>query len=215
MVVDLAGHIRLIDFGLSEFENCYKSAEGGSIGYLSPEAIRGERCTAASDFYGLGTVLYELLTGNLPHYSINTFAMKQAVLSKPVQFPSCLSPACVDLLSGLLRKSPATRLSPEAVASHPWFAGVSWEAVMRKGTKPPFRPDLYESFAFVSAEEESKSDSEKDDSAEVDSSSSNNRFVSPYEFSVSDDATLGEQGQELKTQTAGTTRAPEETGQNV
>ena len=40
----------------------------GSPAYLSPELIRGEGATKATDIYTIGTILYEMLTGYPPHY---------------------------------------------------------------------------------------------------------------------------------------------------
>ena len=35
----------------------------GTIGYMSPEQVRGQSSTAATDFFSLGCILYEVLTG--------------------------------------------------------------------------------------------------------------------------------------------------------
>ncbi len=150
MVIDLQGHIKLIDFGLSHFASSRsKPCLCGSLGYLSPEAIRKERCTSASDFYGLGAVLYELLTGHPPHYSMNSFKMQYAVMAKEARLPARLSRGCRDLLSGLLRRDPSKRLNIDRTLSHPWFAGIDWDSVMRRELRPPFRPDLCEPLAYV------------------------------------------------------------------
>lgn len=69
--LDEEGHIKLIDFGLSKVgshKDFVAMSFCGSPAYLSPELIRGEGATTATDVYTMGTILYEMLTGYPPHY---------------------------------------------------------------------------------------------------------------------------------------------------
>lgn len=71
ILLDDLGHIKLIDFGLSkQGKNSDFTAMSfcGSPAYLSPELIRGDGATKATDIYTIGTILYEMLTGFPPHY---------------------------------------------------------------------------------------------------------------------------------------------------
>lgn len=68
--------VKVFDFGIAKVsgtgsltETAKLSLQGGVMGtpvYMSPEQCRGETLTPASDFYSLGIVLYELLTGQVP-----------------------------------------------------------------------------------------------------------------------------------------------------
>ena len=72
ILIDAEGHVRLTDFGLAKVEDhFYREDRGrmvGTVAYMSPEQVRGESHWASPqvDVYGLGVVLYELLTGCRP-----------------------------------------------------------------------------------------------------------------------------------------------------
>ena len=61
------GHIKLIDFGIAKADaRLHESTLGrivGKLRYASPEQVRGHAVDARADIYGLGIVLWELLTG--------------------------------------------------------------------------------------------------------------------------------------------------------
>jgi len=69
------GRVKILDFGLAQIRNAPRPSEDtetltqagptvmGTIGYMSPEQVRGEKAEAASDIFSLGCVLYEMVTG--------------------------------------------------------------------------------------------------------------------------------------------------------
>jgi serum/glucocorticoid-regulated kinase 2 len=74
IILDDQGHIKLIDFGLSKKIPTYEFLAlsfCGSPAYLSPEVIKSEGATKATDIYTIGTILYEMLTGYPPHFCTN------------------------------------------------------------------------------------------------------------------------------------------------
>ena len=64
--------IVLLDFGIAKVKDSVvapSTAHGGSVGtllYMSPEQLRGEDVTAASDIYSMSLIVYELVTGRRP-----------------------------------------------------------------------------------------------------------------------------------------------------
>ena len=73
ILVSARGEAKLLDFGIAKLvanpgddDETRTLQRAMTPAYASPEQIRGERITSASDIYSLGVVLYELLTGTLP-----------------------------------------------------------------------------------------------------------------------------------------------------
>jgi serine/threonine-protein kinase len=69
VLIDRAGVVRLVDFGLASFTDPTLGFAPGSLGtftYMAPETLEG-RSTPAADVYGVGLIMYELFTGGGPH----------------------------------------------------------------------------------------------------------------------------------------------------
>ena len=80
----------------------------GTVAYLAPEVIRGEAPTPASDLYGLGCVLYECLSGDVPFPGRSAATVIFGHLEQP---PPALPelPALDPVIARALAKDPAER----------------------------------------------------------------------------------------------------------
>ena len=63
------GRLVLSDFGLATDASESTSVHGGTIAYMAPEVMRGDRSTVASDIWSLGALMYELVFGDKPRWS--------------------------------------------------------------------------------------------------------------------------------------------------
>jgi eukaryotic-like serine/threonine-protein kinase len=111
-------HVKLVDFGLAELAGEGIRDENpefvlGTPAYISPEQLRGLAATDRSDQYGLGAVLYELITGRPPYHDddLRTLCMMhiQAPIP-PVESPhGPLPPKLADVVTTCLQKTPQAR----------------------------------------------------------------------------------------------------------
>jgi len=151
ILLDLEGHIKLTDFGLSKEAVTGAGAVGGTKTfcgtpeYLAPEILENKGHGKAVDWWSLGTLIYEMLTGLPPFYDQNMQRMYDKILNAPLRFPSFMSAEAKDLLTGLLTRKVADRLGSgptdaEEIKAHPFFKGMDWEAIMRREVVPEFKP---------------------------------------------------------------------------
>ncbi len=70
----------------------------GSPAYLSPEMVQKKGATRASDIYGIGAILYELVTGTLPFYEEDFDKLYHKIENNQVSMPKHVSNECKDLI---------------------------------------------------------------------------------------------------------------------
>ncbi|SEG90792.1 Serine/threonine protein kinase [Thermomonospora echinospora] len=109
--------VKLTDFGIARLEgDSTLTAEGavmGSPAFMSPEQVRGEQTTPATDLWALGTTLYFALEGRSPFARDHPGASMAAVLTEHPPPPRALA----SLIGRLLAKNPADRPSPQQIRS--------------------------------------------------------------------------------------------------
>jgi len=148
VLLDNEGYIRLTDFGLSKKNitgNKGATSICGTPEYLAPELLFKVGHGKAADWWTLGAILYEMLTGLPAFYTPNRDELFQRIKYGMLVYPSNFSPSAKNLLDGLFKKDPERRLGggpndAEDIKKHPWFEGIDWGAVLRREYKPPFVP---------------------------------------------------------------------------
>jgi serine/threonine protein kinase len=111
-------HVKVADFGigklLSGSADLTRTGQMiGSPAYMSPEQVKGEKLDGRSDFFSLGVVFYELLTGVRPFPGDSITTLVYQILHTeprdPLEVRKDLPPATRDVFARLLAKSPDKR----------------------------------------------------------------------------------------------------------
>jgi serine/threonine-protein kinase len=101
------GTAKLSDFGLARLADLQRSRTGvfaGTPAYMAPEQLAAAGIDARADLYSLGVVLFELLTGRLPHESHSLGELLRQVSIEPAPPLSSLRPEAPPALSALLAR---------------------------------------------------------------------------------------------------------------
>lgn len=105
------GQAKLLDFGMAfqsaDLSHTKPGFVLGSIHYMSPEQVRGERVDSRSDLYSTGVTLYEILAGRRPFDGPTEYEVMTGHLREEPRRPSELNPGLPEVMSKTILKSMA------------------------------------------------------------------------------------------------------------
>jgi serine/threonine protein kinase/tetratricopeptide (TPR) repeat protein len=124
VLVAANGRIKVLDFGIGQHiasevgdrttESIETAAESGvtagTLAYMAPEQLRGERAAGRSDVWSLGIVLYELATGHRPYAGDTRFTLSASILTEdPRPLPARVPAGLKKVIARCLNRDPASR----------------------------------------------------------------------------------------------------------
>ena len=119
LFITTEGRLKILDFGIArlvaegapaEPSSTLTGAVIGSVGYMSPEQVRGERADHRSDLFAFGLILHEMLTGEIAFKRPTTAETGNAILNEePPRLPGSAPPELVRLVRRCLEKKPQDR----------------------------------------------------------------------------------------------------------
>ncbi|KAI5989127.1 kinase-like domain-containing protein [Pisolithus albus] len=150
ILLDYTGHIALCDFGLCKLnmkDSDTTNTFCGTPEYLAPEILNGQGYNKVIDWWTLGVLLYEMLSGLPPFYdgrSHSVFALK--ILTDPLVFGPDIGAEARSILTSLLNRDPTKRLGvngAEEIKKHPFFEKhIDFKKLLQKKIQPPFKPSV-------------------------------------------------------------------------
>ena len=111
----------------------------GTADYMAPEVIKGEEQSETLDFWAIGVISYEMLTGALPFNDDSPELIFKNVLRNEIKWPPIgdgeneLASVAHNFISQLLVSDPKKRLganSVEEIKQHKFFDGIVWSKLL-------------------------------------------------------------------------------------
>ncbi|CAH2328716.1 kinase C eta type [Pelobates cultripes] len=151
VLLDHEGHCKLADFGMCKEgirEGCTTSTFCGTPDYIAPEILQEMQYGPLVDWWAMGVLLFEMLSGHAPFEAENEDDLFEAILNDEVNYPAWLSQDAVGILQAFMKKKPNKRLGSlalggeKAILWHPFFKDINWDKLNKKEIEPPFRPRI-------------------------------------------------------------------------
>lgn len=150
ILLDAQGHVKLTDFGLCKEhiqEGIVTHTFCGTIEYMAPEILTRSGHGKAVDWWSLGALMYDMLTGAPPFTADNRKKTIEKILKGRVLLPPYLTPDARDLIRKLLKRQVTQRLGSssedgDAIKRHNFFKHITWSDVLCRKLEPPFKPIL-------------------------------------------------------------------------
>jgi protein-serine/threonine kinase len=143
IVLDESNHAVLTDFGLSKEGVLHLQGTRsfcGSVAFLAPEILQRRGHGHTVDVYGLGVLLFDMLTGLPPFYHPDRETLFTNIKHARLLIPRYVPKPAASLIEALMEREPSKRLGAVKttdVKEHVFFASIDFEALMRREVEVP------------------------------------------------------------------------------
>lgn len=151
LLLDQNGYVKLVDFGFAK-----KIGHGrktwtfcGTPEYVAPEIILNKGHDRAADYWSLGILMFELLTGSPPFSGSDPMKTYNIILKgiDVIEFPRRIGKNAASLIKKLCRDNPAERLGYGKngiidIRKNKWFQGFDWDGLLHRKLVPPIIPQV-------------------------------------------------------------------------
>ena len=118
---------------------------------MAPEILTRTGHAKAVDWWSLGALMYDMMTGAPPFTAENRKKTIEKILKGKLNLPPYLTPDARDLIRKLLKRQVSQRLGsgPDdsyPIKKHPFFKQIVWHDVLNRKLDPPIKPMLVNYF---------------------------------------------------------------------
>lgn len=151
LLLDSAGYVKLVDFGFAKYIGPGRKTWTfcGTPEYVAPEIILNRGHDLSADYWSLGILMFELLTGSPPFSGPDPMRTYNIILKgiDVIEFPKKISRSAQNLVKKLCRDNPAERLGYlrgglKDIKTHRWFEGFNWRGLEDRTLVPPIIPNV-------------------------------------------------------------------------
>ncbi|KAG5675681.1 hypothetical protein PVAND_005566 [Polypedilum vanderplanki] len=138
LLLDVTGYVKLVDFGFAKKLQSGRHFKTwtfcGTPEYVAPEVILNRGHDISADYWSLGVLMFELLTGTPPFTGPDPMRTYNIILKgiDAIEFPRNITRNATALIKKLCRDNPSERLGYQRggiqeIQKHKWFDGFYWE----------------------------------------------------------------------------------------
>lgn len=151
LLLDGTGYIKLVDFGFAKKLQVGRKTWTfcGTPEYVAPEVILNKGHDISADYWSLGVLMFELLTGTPPFTGTDPMKTYNIILKgiDAIDFPRNITGRARELIKKLCRDNSAERLGYQKggirdIQKHKWFDGFNWEGLRNRTLHPPITPKI-------------------------------------------------------------------------
>ncbi|XP_037960243.1 cGMP-dependent protein kinase, isozyme 2 forms cD5/T2 [Teleopsis dalmanni] len=151
LLLDGRGYVKLVDFGFAKKLQSGRKTWTfcGTPEYVAPEVILNKGHDISADYWSLGILMFELLTGTPPFTGPDPMRTYNIILKgiDAIKFPRNITRNASNLIKKLCRDNPAERLGYQRggiseIQKHKWFDGFYWWGLQNCRLEPPIKPTV-------------------------------------------------------------------------
>ncbi|XP_055643681.1 cGMP-dependent protein kinase, isozyme 2 forms cD5/T2 isoform X1 [Toxorhynchites rutilus septentrionalis] len=151
LLLDVAGYVKLVDFGFAKKLQSGRKTWTfcGTPEYVAPEVILNRGHDISADYWSLGVLMFELLTGTPPFTGADPMRTYNIILKgiDAIDFPRNITRNASALIKKLCRDNPTERLGYQRggiseIQKHKWFDGFYWDGLRNRTLPPPIQPKV-------------------------------------------------------------------------
>merc|ERR1712110_1224293 len=151
LLLDGTGYVKLVDFGFAKKLQVGRKTWTfcGTPEYVAPEVILNKGHDISADYWSLGVLMFELLTGTPPFTGTDPMKTYNIILKgiDAIDFPRNITSRAKELIKKLCRDNPSERLGYQKggikdIQKHKWFDGFNWEGLRLRNLQQPITPKI-------------------------------------------------------------------------